>query len=750
MNQRSEQGETATDGATSSGARLVGIDGRALSLEGIAIQGDACAGLARVRLEQRFRNPYTDPLRVTYQFPLPPEGVVSAYAFRIGDRRVVGEVDRVSVARERFEKALIEGRSAALVEQDRSSVFTLEIGNIPPAAEVVAEVVIDQRLRWLEEGAWEWRFPTVIAPRYLGATGRVPDGERITVDVADGTPAIATSLVLTVRDALADGGHPSSPSHPIVASSAPAGTAVTLAEEAGFSLDRDLVIRWGLEGAHVGIGLDTGRPAAGRHAGVGYGLLTITPPLPEDQGPALPRDLIVLMDLSGSMAGGPLDQSRRVVARLIETLTDVDQLELIGFADQPRRWKVGAVSATAAARRQALQWLEKVSAGGGTEMRSGVAEALRPLRAEAQRQVVLITDGEIGFEGEIVGLIAQELPAGCRLHTVGVGPAVNRTLTAEAARAGRGAEIVVGLDEDPLPAVERLLSRLRAPVLIDLEISGPALLDHAPARLPDVHSGAPLLAGLRLRPEGGPLQIAGRLAGKPWEMSMDVAAVSAGCGNPAVVPLYGREAVQDLEMRRAAGESEALDRTIEEIGLDFQIATRLTAWIAVSEEATVDPRQPLRRERIPQSLPRGLSIEGLGLRGPGMFSIARASSGIMAVAHQAVSPRLMARKSSRSAPRRLSHVLQGRIATRSERQLVIEIALDRDLDWDPADVAVVWEGAEQCPAEIDPEGTTRPGQFHAGQVIRLVLHLDRPGEAVTPTGILLTSRHAPLEVRFGP
>jgi Ca-activated chloride channel family protein len=726
------------------GGRLVSINGRLLPLREIALRGEAAGGLARIVLEQRFYNPHPDPLRVTYQVPLPPEAAVSGYSFQIGPRRVVGEVDRAAAARERFEQALLEGQTAGLLEQDRSSLFTQEIGNIPAGAEVLAELVIDQRLRWLEEGAWEWRCPTVVAPRYLGAVGRVPDGERVTVDVADRPFAVAASLTLAIRDSLSDAGAAAghaaqSPSHAIRTRVVSGATEVTLADDGARGLDRDLVIRWPAGRPTLAVVLDTGRPAEGRsHAGSAYGLLTITPPRPDEHAAGLPRDLIVLLDMSGSMAGKPLDQARRVVAGLIEVLGETDQLELIGFADRPKRWKSRAVRARAAVRREAIAWLERLEAGGGTEMQSGVTEALRPLRPAAQRQVVLVTDGEIGFESEIVGLILRQLPAGCCLHTVGVGPAVNRTLTAGAARAGRGAEIVLGLDEDPEPAIRRLRARLDAPLLTDLKVSGSAVLDHAPRGVPDVCVAAPVLVAVRLRPEGGHLTVTGRLRDKTWEEQVSVPTATVGTGNPAVPTLYGRELVEDLETRRTAGEDGTVELQIERTGLDFQIATRLTSWVAVSEEATVDPAQPIRRERIPQAVPQGLSVEGLGLRAPAM--VARLTQSGPMRQRIVGAPLYLRQPSFRGAfagPHKVVVQLRGRIVLWRDRQLVVEIVVDGRLEWKPSRAVVVWSGGEAVRATIDPAATTRPGTFFDDHVIRLVLRLSDPAPTATPERVSL-------------
>src|SRR5262249_22914929 len=288
------------------GGRLVTADGRTLPLQAVSVQAEAEGGLACVTLEQRFVNTYFEPLRVTYLVPLPIEGTLAGYTIRVGGQRIVGEIDRVAAARARVEEAIGEGRSAGLVEEDRPNLFTLEIGNIPPGAELTAELEIDQPLAWRPEGEWEWRFPMVVAPRYQGAEGRVLDAGRVTVDVAEnGMPVRATAAVI-VRDQLAETRVPESPSHRLRVTPSSAGLEITLLDqeadgksiasgETTVPLDRDLVLRWAVARPSPALTLQTGRPKAGGHADSAYGMLTITPPMPESQGAGMPRDLIVLL-----------------------------------------------------------------------------------------------------------------------------------------------------------------------------------------------------------------------------------------------------------------------------------------------------------------------------------------------------------------------------------------------------------------------------------------------------------------------
>lgn len=689
---------TSSTGYESSGGRLVSADGRALPLMGASLRADAKGGLCRVVLEQRFRNPYQEPLRVTYKMPLPADGAVSGYAFTLAGVRIEGEVDRTHRARERFERAILEGHTAGLVTQERRSVFTQELGNLPPGEELVAELTVDQKLAWLPEGAWEWRFPTVVAPRYLGEPGRVADHDRVTVSVADAPLSPRVAMAIAVRDAVPSGARPESPSHPVRASLSGGRWDVTLSEEAGARLDRDVVVRWAAAAAEPGVALETTWPM-GRSSG--YGLLTLTPPAPDAAPEASPRDLILLVDTSGSMSGEPLDMAKRILGMMVDSLGEQDQLEMISFSSAPSRWKRGAVKVSESARRDAQKWLSKLQASGGTEMRAGVLEALAPLREGAQRQVAIVTDGLIGFEDEIIRTIYERLPQGSRVHVIGVGSAVNRGLSFPASRAGRGVELIAGIGEDVERAARRILSRTCAPVLTEVAVSGSALERCAPARAPDVFAGAPSLLSVALRPSGGELVVRARSAGGgAFERRISVPPATApGDGNPALAKLYGRELVEDLELQIAAGfEKGAMDREIERAGLDFQISTRLTSWVAVSKAKTVDPSAPTRHEEVPVELPHGMSVEGLGLR---------RRSGAAAQATGAVAPGFL----GRSAPAKAAPPPAAAYGGGEVKKEVMDLGESDQFEGEaPAaaaeDLDASFDASIEMPEELEPEPIT--------------------------------------------
>ena len=563
------------------------------------------------------------------------------------------------------------------------------------------------------------------------------------------------------------------------------GLSVAFRDDGAARLDRDVVVRWPVGTPTPGVALDRARPR--RTGELAYGLLTITPP--SRRTTPVPRDVIVLIDTSGSMYGAPLEQSKRLVSALVDELTDRDRLELIQFSWKPRRWNKKAVLATDRHKKSALGWIQKLDADGGTEMRDGIYEALAGLRDDAQRQVVLVTDGLIGFESEIVSEIRHRLPQSSRVHTVGVGSGVNRSLTAAAARAGAGVEVIVAPDEDVEPAVKRLLARTSDPAVVDVEVSGSALCEHAAGRLPDLFAGAPARIPVSLSPEGGELRLRGRTPAGRWEERVTVQPTAEGHGSAAVAALFARESVEELEMKLSSGENPgAIDRAIVDLGLRFQIATRLTSWVAVSDEPTVDPTEPARRERMPHELPYGMSIERLGLRSAApMRSLGYAGTAVggrlsppppaaapapppaLGAPPPHPKPGMRARAESSATrtgtlPRRKARLidrvtdffsrdedapedaeaeeeyvafeskadaaratLTGRLVLESDERIVIEVTLPLGGEWDAGDeVLLLLDDGRQVRARVDIDRTTAPGSLEAGQIARVTLELDAP------------------------
>lgn len=606
-----------------------------LALRETHLSASARGGLARLVLEQRFENPHDEPLHVTYVLPLPHEAAVSGFTFELGERTVRGEIDTRHKARERFEEAVASGHTAALLEEERSTVFTQEIGNVPPRTAVVARIEIDMRLVWFgasaasrSQGQWELRFPLALAPRYLGGAGRVPDASRVSVALVDELP-VRAGLSLHIGDRLPDGRSPESPSHALqcVKSSQGEGFEVGFGGDGRVPLDRDVVVRWdaaALEPASTTtVYAEPTEPTA-------HVLLTVVPPSPLAATRALARDLTVLLDTSGSMGGEPLAQAKRFASALVASLTSEDTLHLLEFSNDTRAFRPTAVSATDQSKREALAWIRALRASGGTEMRTGILRALEDVRPGRQAQVVLVTDGLIGFETEIVSAILRDNAQGARVHTVGVGSSVNRSLLAPAARAGRGLEVVCGLGEDVEPLVERLLARTNAPLVTELSIAGDGLVGTALSKLPDLFAGAPALVPLRVARSGASLTLTGKTAEGTFSRAIVIPPVSAESAGSAetsglatVRTLYGREAVEDLEMRLAAGESKTeIDRAVEALGLTYRIVTRQTSFVAVDEVRSVDPTRATRRVDVPQAVPFGTSAESFGLRSSQVLPVA--------------------------------------------------------------------------------------------------------------------------------
>ncbi len=709
-------------------AGLVTVDGRAFPLRSAALEARADGGVAATVLRQHYQNPYAEPLEVLYTLPLPADGSVTGYTITIGERVIRGEVRPREEARQEYERALIEGRTAGLLEQDRADTFTQKLGSLPAGLEVAVEIETLQPLGFLPAAderppRWEYRFPTVVGVRYQGAPGRVPDAERLDPDRADGggTPLRLDATLLIAGDGMPEPA-PHAPHHDVELAEEPHGTRVTLREAA--RLDRDLVIRWTAARDEVGVRLVEGPGLDGDDGR--YALLSVTPPRGVAQ--ALPRDLTLLIDASGSMDGQPIRRAREISERLVRSLEPGDRFEILAFASEPRRLVDGTLEATPETIELAVRRLRGLRAGGGTEMASAITEALRPLRPDSQRQVVLLTDGYVGFEGEVIQSALQRLRPGARVHTVGIGSAPGRTLTRALARAGRGVEVLVGDDDGIDEAAGRLLRATVRPVLTELEVRGSAVAGVAPQRPGDVFAGEPRLLALELEPAGGTVEVRGRLAGsdEPWVQVVEVPSTQGE--SDAALPagaLYGRETIEDIELRLVAdagsGKSEAIESEIEAVAMRHRIASRRTSLVAVAEEPSVDPRKPRRRERLPVELPAEVSAEGVGLTGFAAPMLRKTMHlGVTRVLLR--EPTVEYSADSEPPPSRIV----ARLIERRDDLLVIEFEVAEDgfrLPGPGTTVTVQPLMAGECFAQIDSKLSSEPGPHAAGLTVRLALRL---------------------------
>lgn len=735
-------------------AGLVAVDGRTFPLAGADLRARAGGGLAATTLVQRYRNPYADPLEVLYTLPLPADGAVTGYTIRAGARVIRGTVERRETAHAKYREALIAGKLAGLLEQERADTFTQSLGSLAPGVEVEVTIEVLHPLAFLAgddadgaRPAWEYRFPTVAGVRYQGEPGRVPDRERLDVERADGD---GTPVRVSFELLVADGGPAAlaarSTTHALdvaaatddaAAAGAAPGTRLAFREA---RLDRDVAVRWNAVADAVGAALREGPGLAGDDGR--YALLTLTPPAVP--AAIAPRDLTLLIDASGSMSGAPIETAKRIATALLRSLAPHDRFEVIAFADAPQPLTTGVVAASETNVHRALRALAELRAGGATKMASALRAALAPLRPDAQRQVVLLTDGEIGFEREIVGRILDGLPEGARLHTVGIGSAPNRALTRPAARAGRGIELLVGNDDDARTAAQRLVHATAAPVLTGVRVGGSAVVAVVPERARDVFAGAPLLLALELHAAGGTVEVEGTLAGQrePWRTMVDVpdAASRPADALPAGA-LFGREALEDCEMRLAAALDRAIEPTplferIEQLGLRHRLASRRTSLVAIAEEPSVDPAAPRRRERLAVEMPAEVSAEGVGLA---WFSGAVLNMPLETV-HQVdyceARPSVAkSRRVGRSAPPPPAPdpdapgTIVGRVLQAEPQRMVIEFEAPSDGFVVPGRSVELRAGrVPMVTATLDPADSTRPGSVTRGLTVRLVLvHFDSAG-----------------------
>jgi Ca-activated chloride channel family protein len=592
----------------------------------VAMEVDARVSgvIASTEVVQRFVNPTAGALEATYIFPLPDRAAVHRFRMEVAGRVIEGVIDERAAARAQYDQAIATGHRAAIAEEERPGVFTLRVGNLMPGEAATVRLSLVGPLP-VDDGEVTFRFPLVVAPRYIPGTalggdqaglGRaadtdlVPDASRISPPVL--LPGSPNPVRLGLRVALEDGALRD------VASSLHAVTvarrdAQVIEVQPGERLDRDFILRWRVDAGELTSSLVCADDPGGTG---GTFALTVVPPSTQAVG-ARPRDVVFVIDRSGSMEGWKMVAARRAAARMIDTLTSRDRFCALAFdhvfAALP---EARLVDATDRQRFRAVEALARVEARGGTEIAAPLARALAMLAGgtdDRERVIVLVTDGQVGNEDDVLRQVAPNL-RNIKVFTLGIDQAVNAAFLRRLAAAGGGlCELVES--EDRLDAVmAKVHRRIGTPIATELAVRATGLeLERgtlAPGKLPDVYAGAPVVIFgryLGAATPGAAIEVEGTSLGEPWQHA--VALRSPAQASSWLAASWARAHLRDLEDRHAAGARE-LETRIVRVSKQFGVLSRFTAFVAVDRSAVANPGGGLRQIVQPVEQPAGWADDG--------------------------------------------------------------------------------------------------------------------------------------------
>jgi len=584
------------------------------------VQIDITGLVARVKVKQAFRNPSQIWKEGIYVFPLPETAAVDHMRMHIGERIIEGQIKEKNRARQQYTAARKAGKKAILVEQERPNIFTTSLANIGPNEIVIVEIEYQQIIKY-DLGEFSLRFPAVVAPRYTPGnkvvdgfagsgwaqnTSQVPDASRITPGVRFPDKGQINPLSINID---LDSGFVlndiNSAYHEIEINQNPNNnTYIISLKENTIPADRDFVLSWKTSPENS--------PQAAffkeRKNNNDYALLMIVPPINGQNG-VLSREIIFVIDTSGSMAGTSILQAKSALQMAVSRLRTGDRFNIIQFNSYTSTLFSSPAYVSDLSIKQAQNYVHKLKADGGTEMSPAIVAALHNQSSDMGiRQVVFLTDGSVGNE-EALFRDVKELLGESRLFTIGIGSAPNSHFMNRAAKFGRGTHTYIGNLSEVSKKMSVLFRKLESPVLSDISLvsSGNAITEVWPQKLPDLYLGEPLLISMKSSSLPEKIEVNGKIASAIWKTELDL---QGGQERPGVSGLWARKKIAALMQQNVNGsEKKALEQLIAETALEHHLVSKYTSLVAVDITPARESTEPLEKNGLAVNLPTGWKHE---------------------------------------------------------------------------------------------------------------------------------------------
>lgn len=556
--------------------------------------------IAETYVTQVYSNTGETPINASYVFPASTRVSVHGMTMEIGDERITAAIKEKEEARQEYERAKSQGKSASVLEQQRPNVFTMDVANVMPGDTVRIELHYTEMIETVD-GTCRFVFPTVAGPRYASPTvpasmktdqwiaspflrnGTEPAEQyHITVNLSTGVPI--SDLVCSSHEVAIDW-------------KAKDSARVTLANPQEYAGNRDFLLSYRLTGEDMGCGLIL-TPGEEEN----FFLLTMQPPERFDAATVPSREYLFVLDVSGSMDGYPLETAKELIRNLVTGLRTTDRFNVILFSDETVPMAAISLPATQDNVQRAVHFIDMQFGGGGTEMAPALNTALAlPVQENTARSVITITDGYLSGEKEIFDLIRANLNT-ASFFSFGIGSSVNRYLIEGIAKAGLGESFVVTDSLEASATAERFRSYIESPILTDIQVSwqGFDVYDVEPVNLPTLFASRPVTLFGKWRGEpSGSVRITGMTGNGPYVCEIPVSQATVRPDDQSVRYLWARKRVERLTDYGCSDTDPSVKAQVTSLGLKYTMMTPYTSFVAVTETVrnktgqADDVKQPL-------------------------------------------------------------------------------------------------------------------------------------------------------------